>query len=326
MRTKEELYRLALDWASDNRQRAVTLARQNNEKVYNALPQLRRLEDESRRYGSEAMLAGLEGSAEKRAAALDAVAQVAAQRHALLESAGYPDDILEPKYTCPICRDTGRVKGLLCDCVHNRARALRRDEINRSSPLQLCGFDSFLLDVYPNGVDPQLGGNLRDYMGKLLNFCKDYAEGFTPAGRNLLMMGSAGLGKTKMALSIADRVLARGYDVIYVSAADLMAQLNRERFDDNQTLWLDTAKEADLLILDDLGTEFLNSYTTTALYELVNHRLLTRKATIYTTNITDEGIIQSRYSEKIASRILGNCRVLRFFGQDLRVTNGLKKK
>lgn len=325
MKSRDELYRLARDWASDNRQRAVMQAHQDNEKIYQALPGLKPLEDEARRQGSQAMLAALEGDTAKRAAALEAVARIASEKKALLASAGYPENALEPRYTCPICKDTGKSQGLTCQCVHQRVRVLRREEINRSSPLQLSDFSSFSLEKYPNGIDPELGGNLREYMGKMLAFAQKYAQEFTPDSRNLLFTGSAGLGKTKLALSIADRVLNQGYDVIYASAADLMAQLDREHFQEGDSLWMDTVKEADLLILDDLGTEFLNSYTTSALYELVNHRLLTHRATIYTTNIIDPGVIQSRYTEKIASRILGNCKMIRFFGQDLRVRQSLKK-
>lgn len=325
MKSRDELYRLAREWASDNRQRAIMASKRDNQALYQALPQLRQLEDEARRQGSKAMLAALEKDDAGRAAALEAVAEIAARKKALLAQAGYPEDALEPRYTCPICKDTGKAQGVTCQCIHGRVRALRRQEINQTSPLQLSDFSSFSLEKYPDATDPQLGGNLREYMGKMLAFAQHYAQEFGPESRNLLLMGSAGLGKTKLALSIADRVLTRGYDVIYTSAADLMSQLDREHFQESDSPWMDTVKEADLLILDDLGTEFLNSYTTSALYELVNHRMLTHRATIYTTNITDPGVIQSRYTEKIASRILGNCKVLRFFGQDLRVRQSLKK-
>ena len=325
MKSRDELYRLAREWASDNRQRAVMEAKRENQVIYQALPQLVQLEDAARRQGSQAMLAALEGDAAGRAAALEEVAKIAARKKAVLTEAGYSENALEPRYTCPLYKDTGKAQGVTCDCIHRRVRALRRQEINQSSPLQLSDFSTFSLEKYPDRVDPQLGGNLREYMGKMLAFAQHYAQEFTPESRNLLMMGSAGLGKTKLALSIGDKVLNLGYDVIYASAADLMSQLDREHFQEGDSLWMDTVKEADLLILDDLGTEFLNSYTTSALYELVNHRLLTHRATIYTTNITDPGVIQSRYTEKIASRILGNCKVLRFFGQDLRVQQSLKK-
>lgn len=326
MESREELYRLARDWVSDNRQRAILRQLKASEEIYAALPQLKALEAQARSWGTQAMLAGLEGDKEKRAAALGQVAQVNAQHKALLTQAGYPENALDTPWACPICKDTGFAQGSTCACVHRRARELRRQEINRTSPLQLSDFSTFLLDKYPNAIDPHLGGNLRAYMAKLLTFAQSYADGFGAQSQNLLMMGTAGLGKTKLALAIADRVLNRGYDVIYTSAADLMSQLGREHFQEEDSPWMESVKEADLLILDDLGTEFLNAYTTSALYELVNHRLLVHRPTIYTTNITDAAVIESRYTEKIASRILGNCRILRFFGQDIRVQEGAARR
>ena len=77
-------------------------------------------------------------------------------------------------------------------------------------------------------------------------------------------------------------------------------------------------QEADLLVLDDLGTEFVTNYTVSALYELVNTRMLRRLPTIYTTNIQKEDVLRARYTEKTASRLLGSCEVLDFYGTDQR--------
>lgn len=320
MRRRDELYQIALRQVAENRQRAITRSQQENQRVLAAIPQLTQLEQQKQIAGANAVMAGLEGDSRMRQAYLDQVAALEMQRKKLLTDAGYPENALEPHYHCPICKDTGRTGGVTCDCVHLAARALRREEINAASPLSLCDFATFDLTKYPDGLNPELGGDLRQYMGRLLEYCQKYAQEFTPASKNLLFMGSAGLGKTRLALSIADRVLSRGYDVIYSSAADLVAHLDKEHFNDDSSPWMDTVKEADLLILDDLGTEYLNSYTVSALYELINTRLLGQRATIYTTNITDAAVFETRYTEKIASRILGNCKTFRFFGTDLRIT------
>ena len=99
------------------------------------------------------------------------------------------------------------VNGRPCTCVAEAARTLRRDEINAASPLALCSFDTFELDRYPAEPEPELGGTPRDYMGKVLAYCQRYANSFTPESRGLMFIGSAGLGKTHMALAIADTVL-----------------------------------------------------------------------------------------------------------------------
>ena len=167
---------------------------------------------------------------------------------------------------------------------------------------------------------PELGISPREYMGKLLNYCRGYAAKFSQNSPNLLFMGHTGLGKTHLALAIADAVLEGGHDVLYTSAAALAAQLGREHF--NYTTndeWLAACQEADLLILDDLGTEYITPLTISVLYELINTRMLTHRPTIYTTNITDQSVFVARYTEKVASRMLGGCKMFKFFGTDQRL-------
>ena len=218
------------------------------------------------------------------------------------------------------------VNGRPCSCVAEAARTLRWEEINAASPLALCSFDTFELDRYPAEPEPELGGTPRDYMGKVLAYCQRYANSFTPESRGLMFIGSAGLGKTHMALAIADTVLNRGFDVLYTSSAALAAQLGREHFDRAaEDPWLDACKEADLLILDDLGTEYISQLTISVLYELINTRMLCHRPTIYTSNIVDSSIFEARYTEKVASRILGSCQIFKFFGTDQRLKRGGKR-
>ena len=137
-------------------------------------------------------------------------------------------------------------------------------------------------------------------MEKLLHYCENYAKKFSSKSPNLLFMGHTGLGKTHLALAIADAVLGGGHDVLYTSAAALAARLGREHFDfDSGDEWLNACQEADLLILDDLGTEYITPLTISVLYELINTRMLTERPTIYTTNITDQSVFVARYTEKV---------------------------
>ena len=186
--------------------------------------------------------------------------------------------------------------------------------------LGLCQFSSFEAERYGTNVEPELGISPREYMGKLLNYCKNYAARFSANSPNLLFMGHSGLGKTHLALAIADAVLEGGHDVLYTSAAALAAQLGKEHFDyTNNEEWLAACQEADLLILDDLGTEYITPLTISVLYELINTRMLTHRPTIYTTNIIDQNIFVARYTEKVASRMLGGCKMFKFFGEDQRL-------
>ena len=99
-----------------------------------------------------------------------------------------------------------------------------------------------------------------------------------------------------------------------------MARSKLPRFDpsgDADTL-LRTASTADLLILDDLGTEFVTPYFITVFYSLLNNRLGAGLPTIITTNITDGALLEKTlYRKKISSR-LSAFIPFRFLGEDIR--------
>ena len=321
MRTKDELFRAAQREVAARRQRAVTRAEALRAEALRRHPEIGDAEAQRTRLGAAYLMTAAQGAdITKRHAAQKAFEQAGETLNGVIRAAGYDPAEFVPKYTCPACQDTGICKGRPCSCVAELARTLRRDEINAASPLALCSFDSFQLERYPAEVDPELGGPVRDYMGKILTYCRKWAAEFSSKSPNLLFTGSAGLGKTHLALAGADAVLDRGYDVLYTSSAAPAAQLSREHFDrDTDDDWLDACKEADLLILDDLGTEFMTQLTVSVLYELVNTRMLCRRPTIYTTNIVDQAVFEARYTEKVASRMLGNCRMFKFFGSDQRL-------
>lgn len=324
MRTKDELFRAALRRIATRRQRAVMLAENTRREAFTTHPALAAADDAFTHAGlALACTAARGGNVAAAQAKLDAAD---AERHAQAKAAGYDLDDFVPHFTCPDCRDTGNRGGSPCHCVAEAARKLRREEINSTSPLGLCSFSSFDTTRYASMSDPELNMSVQDYMAKLLQFCEKYAENFHRGCDNLMFTGSAGLGKTHLALAIADTVLDKGYDVLYTSAAALATQLGREHFDrDSSNEWLTACQEADLLILDDLGTEYITPLTISILYELINARMLRGLQTIYTTNITDQSVLTSRYTEKVASRMLGNCRIFKFFGPDQRIgTRGHK--
>ena len=317
MRTKDELFRAAQREVAGYRQQAVMQAVSARRAAYTAHPALAEADNAHMRAGlGLAKAAALGGSMEAARAALLRADEALA---AAARDAGYDAEAFTPRYHCPLCGDTGMQGGNPCSCVAEVARRLRREEINAASPLGLCQFASFEVERYSDAVEAELGISPREYMGKLLNYCRNYAARFSQNSPNLLFMGHTGLGKTHLALAIADAVLEGGHDVLYTSAAALAAQLGREHFDySNNDEWLAACQEADLLILDDLGTESITPLTISVLYELINTRMLTHRPTIYTTNITDQSVFMARYTEKVASRMLGGCKMFKFFGSDQR--------
>ncbi len=319
MRTKRELYQEAMRAVALRRQTARANAEDARTAAEAAVPALRHAEEEVRVRGVRCALAGASGK--DRTAAAAALAKAKQNLTALLASSGRPADALEPHFTCKKCQDTGTFEGHTCICVHKLMQKLRREEIESLSSLSISSFDTMELRYYPNTMDDKLGEPVRSYMGSLLAELRAYAEEFDRSSESLMLFGNAGLGKTHAALAIAGIVLEKDFDVIYVSSPDFFSKLEALHFGadpggEEETL-LQTAAGADLLILDDLGTEFNSSFFLSTLYSLLNNRLGAHLPTIVTTNITDGALLEKLYTEKISSRLSAFVPCL-FAGQDIR--------
>ena len=319
MRTKRELYQEAMRAVALRRQTARANAEDARAAAEAAVPALRHAEEEVRVRGVRCALAGASGK--DRTAAAAALAKAKQDLTALLASSGRPADALEPHFTCKKCQDTGTFEGHTCICVHKLMQKLRREEIESLSSLSISSFDTMELRYYPNTMDDKLGEPVRSYMGSLLAELRAYAEEFDRSSESLMLFGNAGLGKTHAALAIAGIVLEKDFDVIYVSSPDFFSKLEALHFGadpggEEETL-LQTAAGADLLILDDLGTEFNSSFFLSTLYSLLNNRLGAHLPTIVTTNITDGALLEKLYTEKISSRLSAFVPCL-FVGQDIR--------
>ena len=319
MRTKNELYQEALRTVAARRQMARARAQDARTEAEAAIPALRHAEEEVRVRGIRCAMAGAAGK--DRTAAAAALKEAKQQLTALLAASGRPADALEPKFSCKLCQDTGSVEGRTCQCVRRVMQKLRREEIEALSSLSISSFDTMELRYYPNRMDEKLGEPVRSYMGTLLEDLKDYAQEFDHNSESLMLLGNAGLGKTHAALAIAGMVLEKGYDVIYVSSPDFFGRLEALHFGtdpagEEETL-LQTAAGADLLILDDLGTEFYSSFFISTLYSLLNNRIGAKLPTIVTTNITDGALLEKLYTEKISSRLSSFVPCL-FAGEDIR--------
>lgn len=321
MSYKRSVYIKAKDILSQRKATAEKEAEMRHSAAVAICPELAQVEREMASHGADVVKAvGMGANLDeyiKNLATANLRAQ--AKRKELLKNAGFPEDYLDVKYTCEICKDTGYNKEFYCQCYRKLIRDVARQELGANSPLKKCTFDSFRLDRYPDVVDSVIGINQREHMKNNFEYCKDYAKNFTTDSPGLFMYGKTGLGKTHLSLAIANEVIDKGYDVYYGSIQSIMDKLESEHF--GRLPREDSIKEdvlnCDLLIIDDLGTEFTTQYTTAELYNIINSRILSSLPTIISTNLDLTEIAQT-YSQRVASRIIGNSDAMYFCGKDIR--------
>lgn len=281
--------------------------------AYSQLPRLSDIDDALSSLGSQLALSALAGGGKSIESLREKMTALNSEKEQLLKEAQ-----IEPiKNDCNLCGDTGYLpNGKLCDCTKILAKRIFTERLATEMPLEDCRFDNFDLSYYPDGSSG--GQNSRKRMASILKLCREYVDGFSPTGsQNLLFMGETGLGKTHLTLSIVSGVIDKGFDVIYGSAFNLFSQVEQEHFGNGSRSSYDAMLECDLLVIDDLGTEFASPFIQTTLYGIVNTRLLSKKPTIINTNLT-MAEIEKRYTERIASRFIGCYTAKRFSGADVR--------
>ena len=238
------------------------------------------------------------------------------KRGEVLLSLGYPEDYSEIKYTCPICCDTGYEGSKLCSCFREE---LIKENIRSSgigNLIEKQSFENFRLDIYKDEA-------IKKEMTHNLSEAKKYADEFSRDSKNLLLIGTTGTGKTHLTTAIARTVIEKGFEVIYDSAQNVVAAFEYDRFKSGYGQYEARGEkylECELLILDDLGTEFSNQFTVSCLYNLLNTRINKGLPTVISTNL-GAGELLARYEDRIYSRIIGQDTViLRFLGKDNRLS------
>ena len=296
------------------RQRDETALLERRLQLYQDIPALRDIDSALSR--AVAQLIPLGGQLEALQALRQEYFKLKTERGELLRRHGLTEDALDPVIYCAECRDEGYIGGNPCRCVLMLCAQAEKELLSSSLDLHGQTFESFRLDVYSDTVDPDFGVSPRQLAQKNLMYCRQYAEQFTPASGHILMIGFPGLGKTFLSAAIAGIVADKGFSVVYDSAVNIMAVMEREKFNGQDASSGSTKYlGCDLLILDDLGTEMNTAFTQSALYTLINAR--THKPTVINTNLTEQELA-SRYSSALYSRLHGLYHALIFFGEDIR--------
>ncbi len=317
---KKAVYEKAVDEIVKNAKHKKALYNEQKLNIYKENPELSEIDEILLALGPKIGLAAISGNKKLLTEYKEKAKALSDKKEAVLKK--YPD--FKMVYNCKKCEDTGYINGAYCFCVYEKAKQIAKEEFLAENCCEEFTFENFDLKYYPETV--------RAGVTKIFEFVKNYALNFNTFGKNskesqgkssapsgnLLFMGGTGLGKTHLSLSIANVVINKGYGVLYGSADNLLRGAEKEYFSfSNNSEKTDELLNTDLLIIDDLGAEFKTKYTQSIVYNVINTRILKKKPTVISTNLTiDE--LEEIYTPRIASRIIGNFTVKELRGEDIR--------
>jgi len=247
--------------------------------------------------------------------------ELSQKRKELLLSLGYPADYLEPVYTCPDCKDTGYINNQKCHCFKQLVIEMLYSSSNLESNSSEETFEHFNLGYYSDQFkDDSTGLTALAAAKRAYAASKDFVDTFDSEFKNLFFYGRAGVGKTFLSNCIARELINTSHSVIYFSAPQLFNTLAKSSFDhDVESNELsEYIYDCDLLIIDDLGTELTNSFVSSQLFSCINERILKKRSTIISTNISINKLVDT-YSERTFSRISSNYTMLKLIGEDIRL-------
>lgn len=293
--------------------------------VLQKIPQMEKLERDMETNMSAFMTFAFEkeeaGNEKKFKAFQEKAMVLQGQRLELLYENGFPTDYLDKIYTCTECKDTGAVGETLCRCYKKEMSLeyLRLSGLERLQSRQT--FEDFDLVYYPDEGNP----SPRKKMGAIKAYCEQYAKNFNGKGKNLLFYGNPGCGKSFLSAAVGRELIERGFFVLYSPVQEMIAAFEAERFSKGgEHILSEDYLDCDLLILDDLGTEFQTSFSDTVLYNLINSRLNRGKPFIISTNL-DLDEISEAYHERLVSRMVYESDVFGFPQVDIRLKKRQKK-
>ena len=296
--------------------------------VYNRLPELKEINDSISLLSVNHARKLLDGDESALPALKDEIRKLSEQKKTLLLSAGFPADYLEPVYECEDCKDTGYIGNRKCHCFHKAVIDLLYTQSNLQHILEKENFDTFSLSYYSdNHIDPNTCSSSLTNMKNAYLTCREFADTFADNFRNLFLYGDTGVGKTFLSNCIAKELIDHAYSVIYFTAFELFDTIAKSKFEKDNTaeIMYEHIFNCDLLIIDDLGTELSNAFTVSQLFLCLNERLLRRKSTIISTNLSLESLVEI-YSERTFSRITSNYTMLKLTGDDIRIKKKLMNR
>lgn len=298
--------------------------KERTEKLYIKYPKIKEVSDEIGSYSlksAKALILEDKGSIDNIKSTL---ARLISIKEELLTQAGFDKDYLSMKYTCADCKDTGFIDGEKCHCLKTQIIDTLYNQSNIKEQLNSENWAHFNINCYSEQfVDTNTKLSAKENMREVCQIAKDFTANFDTEFKNLFIYGETGVGKTFLTNCIAKELIDSSHSVIYMSSIklfDLLAKNTFNKYDDvDIEFQTKDILECDLLVIDDLGTEMVNSFTTSSFFNLINERFLRKKSIIISSNLS-LGQLREMYSERVFSRIASNYTLLKIFGDDLRLS------
>lgn len=298
--------------------------RRRRQRVYQAIPAIKCIDEQIADLSIQKAKRLLDGDQNALSSLHEEISHRLNKKMELLEEYKFPINYLQEDYHCNLCKDRGYVKGIPCSCFLKEKIALLYNLSSLKEVVKYENFSTFSLQYYsPNLIDSISGRSARESAQIALSTCQQFVHNFSTTKDNLLLFGTTGTGKTFLTHCIAKELMDASYSVLYCSASQLFDRIARSTFRDKEDLAEeDPLYHCDLLIIDDLGTEFSNAFTNSAFFQCLNQRNLEKKSTIISTNLSLSDI-KELYSERIFSRISSQYTLLRLTGDDIRIQKKL---
>lgn len=299
--------------------------REHLAEIYQKIPEIKALDDEVSTLSLEAAKARVRNPESSLTSYRQKISDLSGRRVSLLQNAGYPADYTELQYDCPICRDRGVVGGKNCVCFDRFAAEFFYGRAALADILMTENFEHFSFDWYS---DKLFDGTARETPREAARIAYLAAQSVCSRigqkDNNLYLYGTTGVGKTFLAHCIAKAVLDEGYSVLFFSAPELFDSLadsafGRDRTEDNRK----RIQDADLVIIDDLGTEMVNSFTLSEFFRLIDGRITRNRSTVISSNLGPQDLKET-YSERIFSRVMSHYEAVKLSGKDIRLTKALE--
>lgn len=259
------------------------------------------------------------------------ISAITRKKENLLTQNGYAADYLQPVYECADCQDTGYIGNRKCHCFEKKIVEYLYEQSNLQNVLKSENFSMFRETYYPDDyVEETTGLTPRDNIRKIHTTALYFSKNFHTTHDNLLLYGNTGVGKTFLTHCIAKEALDSSHTVVYLTSLDLFDILEKNKFDKDLNFAEKNAVvsyilSCDLLILDDLGTELINSFTSSQLYQVIDTRLVHLRSTIISTNLSFDDL-REQYSERIFSRITSSYSLLKLTGDDIRLKKAIASR